>query len=121
MPPATLTLEIQDLAFGGQGVARHEGKVYFIPFTIPGETVVARVTRQKKSFAEAELVSVAVPSPDRVVPPCPYCGRCGGCSYHHIVYERQVAFKAAQVEQTLRRVGRFAHVPMRPPVAAPAP
>src|SRR6185369_15468468 len=114
-------LEISDVAFGGKGVARHEGKVFFVPFTIPGEKVVARVTRQKKNFAEAELVSVAIPSPNRVAAPCPYFERCGGCSYQHIAYERQVAFKAAQVEQTLRRVGRLAHVPMRPPIAAPAP
>jgi len=117
----TLTLDIQDLAFGGKGVARSEGKVYFVPFTIPGEKVVARVTRQKKNFAEADLVSVAIPSPDRVAPPCPYFERCGGCSYQHIGYERQLEFKAAQVEQTLRRVGRLAEVPMRPVVAAPAP
>ncbi len=116
----TLTLEIHDLAFGGKGVARSEGKVYFVPFTIPGETVVARVTRQKKNFAEAELVSVQTPSPDRVAPPCPYFERCGGCSYQHIAYEKQLAFKAAQVEQTIRRVGRLSDVPMFPAVAAPA-
>lgn len=121
MPPATLTLDIQDLAFGGKGVARSDGKVYFVPFTIPGEKVVARVTRQKKNFAEADLVSVETPSLDRVEAPCPYFERCGGCSYQHIGYEQQVAFKAAQVEQTLRRVGRLAEVPMRPPIAAPAP
>ncbi len=118
---STLTLEIQDLAFGGKGVARSEGKVYFVPFTIPGEKVVARVTRQKKNFAEADLVSVEVPSPDRVAAPCPYFESCGGCAYQHIGYERQLAFKASQVEQTLRRVGRLAEVPMRPAIAAPAP
>ncbi len=117
----TLTLDIQDLAFGGKGVARSEGKVYFVPFTVPGEKVVARVTRQKKNFAEAELVSVEVPSPDRVAAPCPYFERCGGCSYQHIAYERQLAFKSSQVEQTLRRVGRLAQVPMSPAIAAPAP
>ena len=56
--PVPLTLEIHDVAFGGKGVARHDGKVYFIPFTIPGEKVTARVTRQKKNFGEAELVTV---------------------------------------------------------------
>src|SRR5688572_26045227 len=116
MPPATITLDIHDLAFGGKGVARHEGKVYFVPFTIPGERVTARVVRQKKNFAEADLVSVDTPSPDRVTPPCPYFGRCGGCSYQHIAYERQLALKAAQVEQTLRRVGKLAEVPMRPAI-----
>ena len=118
---APLTLQIHDLAFGGKGVARHDGKVLFIPFTIPGETVTARVVRQKKNFGEADLVSVEAASPDRVTPECPYFGTCGGCSYQHIAYPRQLAVKAAQVGQTLRRVGKLADVPMRPPVAAPQP
>jgi len=121
MNETTLTLEIQDLAFGGKGVARHEGKVYFVPFTIPGEKVTARVVRQKKNFAEADLVAVESASPDRVAPPCPYFERCGGCSYQHIAYERQLALKATQVEQTLRRVGKLAAVPMRPAIGAPEP
>ena len=118
---APLTLQIHDVAFGGKGVARHDGKVFFIPFTIPGETVTVRVVRQKKNFGEAELVSVDAPSPDRVAPECPYFGRCGGCSYQHIAYPRQLAIKASQVEQTLRRVGKLEHVPMRPIVPAPQP
>ena len=120
-PGPTLSLAIHDVAFGGKGVARHDGKVFFVPFTIPGETITARVVRQKKNFGEAELVSVDAASPDRVAPPCPYFGRCGGCSYQHIAYPRQLAIKAAQVEQTLRRVGKLEHVPMRPIVAAPEP
>lgn len=116
-----LSLTIHDIAFGGKGVARHEGKVFFIPFTIPGETVTARVVRQKKNFGEAELISVEVASPDRVVPVCPYFARCGGCSYQHLAYPRQLAIKSAQVEQTLRRVGKLAHVPMRPIIPAPQP
>ena len=118
---ALLSLEIQDVAFGGKGVARHDGKVYFVPFTIPGEKVRARVLRQKKNFGEAELVAVERPSPGRVAPPCPYFGECGGCSYQHIAYARQLEFKAAQVEQTLRRVGKLAKVPMRPIIGAPRP
>jgi 23S rRNA (uracil1939-C5)-methyltransferase len=116
-----LQLTISDIAFGGKGVARHEGKVYFVPFVAPGEVVSVRVVKDKKKFAEAELISVDQPSPDRVSPPCPYFGRCGGCSYQHLSYERQLAVKAHQVEQTLRRVGRFAEVPMRPIIPAPQP
>ena len=116
-----ITLTIHDVAFGGKGVARHEGKVVFVPYVIPGEVVAAEVVREKKKFAEADLVSVETPSPDRVAPPCPYFGRCGGCAYQHMTYERQLALKAAQVEQTLRRVGRLAEVPMRPIVPAPKP
>jgi tRNA/tmRNA/rRNA uracil-C5-methylase (TrmA/RlmC/RlmD family) len=116
-----IQLSITDVAFGGKGVARHEGKVYFVPFTIPGEVVSVRVVRQKKNFAETELLSVEEPSADRVAPRCPYFGRCGGCSYQHISYERQLQLKAAQVEQTLRRVGRPDHVPMRTAIGAPEP
>jgi 23S rRNA (uracil1939-C5)-methyltransferase len=114
-------LEICDIAFGGKGVARDAEKVFFVPFTVPGEKITARVTRQKKNFGEAELVTIDEPSPDRVCPPCPYFGRCGGCSYQHIAYPRQLEIKAAQVEQTLRRVGRLDKVPMRSIVAAPKP
>lgn len=122
MPNSTpLSLEIHDVAFGGKGVARHDGKVYFIPFTIPGEKVTARVLRQKKNFGEAELVSVETASPDRVEAPCPYFSECGGCSYQHIAYARQLEIKSGQVEQTLRRVGKLETVPMRPIVAAPQP
>jgi tRNA/tmRNA/rRNA uracil-C5-methylase (TrmA/RlmC/RlmD family) len=115
------SLAVQDVAFGGKGVARHDGKVFFVPFTIPGEKITARVQRQKKNFAEADLISVDEPSPDRVVAPCPYFGTCGGCNYQHIAYPRQLAIKAAQVEQTLRRVGRLKDVPMRPMIPAPEP
>ena len=116
-----VVLTIHDIAFGGKGVARHEGMVVFVPFVAPGEVVSARIVRRKKKFAEAELVQVLTPSPDRVAPPCPVFGHCGGCSYQHLAYERQLAVKAAQVEQTLRRVGKIEHVPMQPIVPSPKP
>ena len=121
-PPAnhpSVELPITDVAFGGKGVARCDGKVYFIPFVIPGEKVVARVVRDRKKFAEAELLEVLEPSPDRVEPPCPYFGRCGGCAYQHLAYPAQLAIKQHQVEQTLRRVGRLESVPMRPIIPSP--
>jgi 23S rRNA (uracil1939-C5)-methyltransferase len=118
-PSQPLQLTISDIAFGGKGVARHEGKVFFVPFTIPGETVTAKITRQKKNFAEADLISIEAPSEHRVQPECPYFGRCGGCSYQHIAYPQQLAIKAQQVEQTLRRVGRLTEVPMQPIIGSP--
>ena len=116
-----LQLTISDIAFGGKGVARHDGKVFFVPFVAPGDVVTVRVTKQKKKFAEAELISVDQASPDRVEPRCPYFGSCGGCSYQHLAYEKQLTIKGQQVEQTLRRVGKLADVPMRATVAAPDP
>jgi 23S rRNA (uracil1939-C5)-methyltransferase len=110
---------VVDVAFGGNGVARHEGKAVFIPFTIDGENVSARIVKAKKNFADAELLAVIEPSPHRVAPECPYFQRCGGCSYQHIGYAHQLEIKHRQVEQTLRRVGRIADVPMRPTIPSP--
>ncbi len=112
-------LQIDDIAFGGKGVGRAEGKAVFVPFTIEGERVAARVVREKKSFAEAELVRLIEPSPQRVAPPCPYFGRCGGCSYQHMTYEHQLHWKSRQVGQALRRIGKFPEPPLRPIVPSP--
>ena len=68
-------LVIDDIAFGGKGVGRAEGKAVFVPFTIAGERVTARIVREKRSFAEAEVVRLEEASPERVAPPCSYFGR----------------------------------------------
>ncbi len=116
-----MELQIDDIAFGGKGVGRAHGKVVFVPFTIEGERVAARITREKKQFAEAELEQVIEASPHRVAPACPYFGRCGGCSYQHIDYPEQLALKAKQVEQSLRRIGHFADLSLGAIVPSPKP
>jgi tRNA/tmRNA/rRNA uracil-C5-methylase (TrmA/RlmC/RlmD family) len=114
-------LQITDIAFGGAGVARSEGKVYFVPFTAPGDTVRAMPVKEHKRFAEARVTEIVTPSPQRVAPKCAYFGRCGGCAYQHIAYSEQLHLKHRQVEETLRRVGRFSEIPMSPIVPAPDP
>jgi 23S rRNA (uracil1939-C5)-methyltransferase len=116
-----MQLTIHDIAFGGKGVGRSDGLVVFVPFVIPGETVNVDLKRKKKNYAEANLVSVETASPDRAIPQCPYFGRCGGCAYQHIEYPAQLAIKAGQVEQTLRRVGKQTEVPMRPIIPSSKP
>ena len=117
--PREVELVIDDIAFGGKGVGRAEGKAVFVPFTIEHERVATRIVREKKSFAEAELVRVIEPSPQRVAPPCPYFGRCGGCSYQHMIYEHQLHWKSRQVGQALRRIGKIQEPPLRPIVPSP--
>jgi 23S rRNA (uracil1939-C5)-methyltransferase len=117
----TVDLTIHDVGFGGKGVARDNGKAVFVPFTIEGERVSARIVREKKQFAEGELVEVLEPSPERVAPACPYFERCGGCTYQHISYTHQLELKARQVEQAMRRIARLADPPMRPIVPSPLP
>jgi len=112
-------LKIEDVAFGGKGVAREQGKAVFVPYTIEGELVSAEIVREKKQFAEAELIEVKERSPDRVEPQCPYFGRCGGCGYQHISYEHQLAIKWRQVRNALQRIGKLKDVPMRPIIPSP--
>ena len=112
-------LVIDDVAFGGKGVGRAEGKAVFVPFTIESERVTARIVREKKSFAEAELVTVLEPSAERATPQCPYFARCGGCSYQHMRYEHQLHWKSRQVAQALQRIGKFREPPLRPIVPSP--
>lgn len=104
-PPSLLT--IRDVAFGGKGVARHDGKVIFVPFVLEGEVVLAAPEKEHKSFTEARLTRVLQPSPDRIEPPCPYFTRCGGCAYQHATYPHQLTIKHAQVHDTLRRIGKI--------------
>jgi 23S rRNA (uracil1939-C5)-methyltransferase len=112
-------LIIEDIAFGGKGVGREQGKAIFVPYTIEGEKVSVEVVREKKQFAEAELIEVKERSPDRVEPQCPYFGRCGGCAYQHISYEHQLAIKWRQVRDALQRIGKLKDVPMRPIIPSP--
>ncbi len=125
----SVELTIEDVAFGGKGVGRAEGKgvgraegkVVFVPFTIEGERVTARITREKKQFAEADLDQILESSPQRTTPECPYFGRCGGCSYQHIIYQHQLRLKQRQVEESLRRIGHFAEPPVSAIIPSPKP
>ncbi|MFN2542231.1 MAG: class I SAM-dependent RNA methyltransferase [Chthoniobacterales bacterium] len=112
-------LTIEDVAFGGKGVGRDCGKAVFVPFTIDRERVHARITREKKQFAEAELVDLVEASPHRVAPACPYFGRCGGCAYQHIDYEHQLAIKSRQVRDVLQRIGKLNDVSVQPIIPSP--
>jgi 23S rRNA (uracil1939-C5)-methyltransferase len=114
-------LQIEDVAFGGKGVARERGKAVFIPFTIDGELVSAKIVREKKQFAEAEVVDLRKHSPHRVEPPCPYFGRCGGCVYQHIDYAHQLEIKSRQARDALQRIGKLKELPMRPIIPSPLP
>jgi 23S rRNA (uracil1939-C5)-methyltransferase len=112
-------LKIEDIAFGGKGVAREQGKAVFVPYTVDGELVSAEIIREKKQFAEGDLIEVKRSSPDRVAPECPYFGRCGGCAYQHIDYQHQLAIKWRQVRDALQRIGKLKDVPMRPIIPSP--
>ena len=78
-----------------------------MPFVLPGERVSAEVLDRKPGLVRARPQQIATPSPERVLAPCPYFTRCGGCHYQHAPYEAQLRFKTAILEETLRRVGKI--------------
>jgi len=100
-----IELRIEKLVYGGDGLARHEGRVVLTPFVLPDETVRAEVTRAGNDLLRGRLLNVITPSPERIEPRCPYFQRCGGCHYQHTGYEYQLAQKRAILLEVLRRIG----------------
>jgi 23S rRNA (uracil1939-C5)-methyltransferase len=103
-----MKLHIEKVVYGGNGLAHAEdgaktGSTVFVPFTLPQEIVEAQVTKEHSGFAEAELVRVVDPSPDRVEPRCAHFGSCGGCNYQHASYEAQLQLKQEILRETLNR------------------
>jgi len=109
----TLELTIEKTAYGGQGVARLEGFVVFVRNAVPGDRILARIYRKKKSYGEAALVELLTPSPDRVEAPCPHSGHCGGCQWQHLHYKAQLRYKRDQVVESLEHIGGVKEVPVR--------
>jgi 23S rRNA (uracil1939-C5)-methyltransferase len=101
----TIELNIDKMAYGGRGIGRLGGFVVFLRGVVPGDRVRARIYRKKKGYAEASLVELIEPSPDRVQAPCLYSGYCGGCQWQHIRYEAQLSFKQEQVKESLKTIG----------------
>src|SRR5258708_11265094 len=105
-----MKLQIEKAVYGGAGLAHQTegegaGKAVFVPFTLPGELVEARLLKQEDAFGEASLLQVLTASKDRVPPRCAHFGQCGGCQYQHAAYSTQVQMKVAILQETLERAG----------------
>lgn len=119
------TVRIDKVVAGGQGLARAaSGQVLMVPLVLPGEEVVVRVRRGRKDYLEAELVEIVSGHPDRVVPPCPHFGCCGGCDLQHAAYPLQVEIKNGILREQLFRAGVLAREGaggLAPPLNSPLP
>ena len=113
-----LELQVDSLAYGGNGVARLNGFVVFVRRGLPGDRVRARVTKVKRGFAEAVAVAVVEPSELRVDAPCAHFPACGGCRFQDLAYEAQAEAKEVQVRDALVRLGGFSEPPLEPIVPA---
>ena len=116
-----LDLLIESVAYRGNGVARVQGMVVFVAGVAPGEQVRVRIAKIRRTYAEAELLSVSAPSSDRILPDCrlPDGSQVPGCVYDHLAYPAECAVKQSQIEGFLRRLPGGASIPFLPPVASP--
>jgi len=111
---ATVEVAIDSLAHGGAGVGRLDGYVLFVRDAVPGDRVSAVITKRKRAYAEARTVELLEPSPERIAPVADH----PGAPWQVLPYERQLAIKAEQVEDALRRIGKLDGFAMEPIVAA---
>ena len=116
-----IELEIDDIAFGGEGVGHHNGLAVFVPFVALGERVEVEIIETKKNFVRARLLQLLSLSPDRIAPTCPHFTTCGGCQYQHLPYERQLSTKHKQLVDIFERIGGFESPPIASVVPSPSP
>ena len=116
-----ISLTINDTAFGGEGVGRHDELVVFVPFVIGGEIVEVEITELKKNFARAKLLQILAPSLERVEPLCRHFGACGGCQYQHVAYAEQLRVKQKQIADLFERVGKLPRTAVAPVIPCPSP
>ena len=105
LPTKSQVVKIEKPIYGGAFLARVEGKAVFVPLTLPGEEARVRITQDKRGYATAEAEEIVTAAPERIVPPCPHFGACGGCHYQHANYATQLAWKQAILRETLERGG----------------
>src|SRR2546425_353446 len=114
----SLELQVSDLAYGGKALTRVSGLVVFVENALPGDRVLATVTRRRRQYAEARAERLLVPSPSRVPAPCSHVPICGGCRFQDFDYGEQLRHKQRQVDECLAHLGRIRSA-SRPILSAP--
>ena len=99
------------MAFKGHGVARVNGKVFFIPYSVIGDKAWIKMVEKKKNYSIGKLIQLIEPSPWRANPPCPFFGQCGGCQWQHINDSVQINSKEEILKEILKRLGGLKEIP----------
>ncbi len=116
-----LEIFTDSFAFEGKAVGRREdGYVIFVEGALAKERVIAEVFKAKGSYADARIIEVLEPSPERRTPLCPYFGICGGCAQQHMTYESQLYWKKEQVRDLFRKIGKIEEPPVRDVIGSEA-
>ncbi|MCQ4727100.1 23S rRNA (uracil(1939)-C(5))-methyltransferase RlmD [Anaerotignum faecicola] len=114
-------IDINDIGSDGQGIGKFEGFAVFVPETVVGEKIKAKILKVNKSLAYGKVAEILRPSPNRIEPVCSAAGKCGGCSLQHIDYKAQLEFKTKRVRDTLERIGGFKEINVLPTVGMDNP
>jgi 23S rRNA (uracil1939-C5)-methyltransferase len=109
-----IEIEIESLAFGGQGLGHFNDLVVFVDQAIPGQKVRAKISKRKGSYAEAKILEVVRQSTHYTKARCPHFENCGGCAFQHLTYEEQIKAKQQQVVEILERLGGLAGFEVEP-------
>ncbi|HEX5411450.1 MAG TPA: class I SAM-dependent RNA methyltransferase [Terriglobia bacterium] len=97
----------QKLVYGGEALGYAEGRTVLVPRALPGERIEVETVRLAKGVVHARPLRILQSAAERVSPPCPYFGRCGGCHYQHLAIEQQVRWKSEILRETLKRIGKI--------------
>lgn len=116
-----MEVTIERILPGGFGLAHAEGRTIMVALAAPGDRVRVRVDRVKGNVSFASIEEVLDASPERVEPPCPYFGRCGGCDFQQMNYQAQLEAKAEIIRDCLRRLARIEDFPDFQITPAPNP
>ena len=102
-----VTLTIEDIGVGGEGIGKAEGMTFFVKDAVVGDVIQARITKLKKNYGYARLMKILKPSEKRKEAKCPVARQCGGCQVQEMAYEEQLKFKERKVRNNLERIGGF--------------
>lgn len=119
LPQGTAQIEIESLSHEGRGVGHLDGKVVFVDFSLPGEIVEFKYSKQTNKFDEGRAVNIIKASADRVEPVCEHFGVCGGCSMQHLSNEKQIAIKQAALMDMFTHMGKTQPQNILPPLRGP--
>ena len=103
-------ITIKSLIPGGKGIGLYERRPVFVPLSVPGDQILVRTTRDRKSYLEAIESEVLQPSPYRKLPPCPHFGICGGCDLQQVEESKQLSAKREILVDALERVGKIRYL-----------
>ena len=117
--PLLRNVEIESVGAEGNSIAKVDGKVLFVQQAIPGDIVDVQVNTVRSGYMMGYIVKIVTPSPLRIKPFCPHFGVCGGCTWQHLPYEKQLEVKQQQVIDQLTRIGHLKLPEITPILGSP--